>query len=431
MATGRSVKIEIVDETQVRAKRDHTRVFIPLTPDVLDFFNNLGRWFLHFSEPESLDKAILPKKNRNLGDRKAAVIYRRGVRVRDQPIRLIPSAKSNLVESPSGLILPNLNISRGTAVVRPTCRTSSGHGADAYASGLRLHCTRQGFPSRMSRHKIPDFIKTHYRRLTFCCNSSTGGYNARSRLWATRAISLLFSCLCWVGPFVSEDLRRPPRSGAGLGSVYCVITPPMIVDRSKLPLRLVGEETTMTRLTRRNGAPRRSRSMPSGFTLIELLVVITIIGILIGMLLPAINATREAARRTECSNKIKQLGLAANSFHSARRSFPSGYLAINPPAKPILDASKGDNNQYVGVIPYLLPYMDGKVVYKMIDPKMLKVDQGDNQWWADASTLAACQARISDLLCPSAPPDASDERKNCFPSCLSRPAIHLLPWRVL
>ena len=77
------VKVEIVDEAQVRAKRDHTRVFVPMNGEVLEFFNNLGRWFLHFSEPESLNKAILPKKNRNLGERKAAVIYRRGVRVRE------------------------------------------------------------------------------------------------------------------------------------------------------------------------------------------------------------------------------------------------------------------------------------------------------------------------------------------------------------
>jgi hypothetical protein len=77
------VKIEIVDENQVRAKRDHTRVFVPMNADVLKFYNDLGKWFLHFSEPESLSKAILPKKNRNLGDRKAAVIYRRGVRVRE------------------------------------------------------------------------------------------------------------------------------------------------------------------------------------------------------------------------------------------------------------------------------------------------------------------------------------------------------------
>lgn len=78
-----AVKVEVVDEGQVRAKRDHTRVFIPMNAEVLQFFNDLGKWFLHFSEPEALNKAILPKKNRNLSDRKAAVIYRRGVRVRE------------------------------------------------------------------------------------------------------------------------------------------------------------------------------------------------------------------------------------------------------------------------------------------------------------------------------------------------------------
>jgi hypothetical protein len=77
------VKIEVVEESQVRARRDHTRVFVPMNAEVLEFFNNLGKWFLHFSEPELLSKAILPKANRNLGERKAAVIYRRGVRVRE------------------------------------------------------------------------------------------------------------------------------------------------------------------------------------------------------------------------------------------------------------------------------------------------------------------------------------------------------------
>lgn len=77
------MKIEIVDDTQVRAKRDHTRVFVPMNADVLTFYNDLGKWFLHFSEPESLSKSILPKRNRNLCDRTAAVIYRRGVRVRE------------------------------------------------------------------------------------------------------------------------------------------------------------------------------------------------------------------------------------------------------------------------------------------------------------------------------------------------------------
>lgn len=78
-----TVKVEVVNESQVRARSGYTRVFIPLNEDVLNFYNNLGKWFLHFSEPELLDETILPKRDRNLGGRHAAVIYRRGVRVRE------------------------------------------------------------------------------------------------------------------------------------------------------------------------------------------------------------------------------------------------------------------------------------------------------------------------------------------------------------
>lgn len=86
-----SVKIEVVNENQVRAKSGTTRVFVPMNDEVLKFFNNLGKWFLHFSEPELLGKTILPKSNRNLGDRKAAVIFRRGVRVREFESSDVPS----------------------------------------------------------------------------------------------------------------------------------------------------------------------------------------------------------------------------------------------------------------------------------------------------------------------------------------------------
>ena len=79
----KDVSIEVVNDSQVRAKAGTTRIFIPLTVDVLSFYDNLGKWFLHFSEPELLNETILPKSNRNLGDRKTAVIYRRGVRVRE------------------------------------------------------------------------------------------------------------------------------------------------------------------------------------------------------------------------------------------------------------------------------------------------------------------------------------------------------------
>ncbi|MDA8743078.1 DUF1559 domain-containing protein [Rubripirellula amarantea] len=132
-----------------------------------------------------------------------------------------------------------------------------------------------------------------------------------------------------------------------------------------------------------------------GFTIVELLVTITVIGILVGLLLPAVQAAREAARRMDCSNRSRQIGLAFHNYHSAYKQLPRAWWLETPPSR-----SFNGSNWSMD----LLPFLELDMVWVRIDQSRLKADQ------TSPSSVAALQQPIGVFTCPSAPGEPETRR---------------------
>jgi prepilin-type N-terminal cleavage/methylation domain-containing protein/prepilin-type processing-associated H-X9-DG protein len=139
-----------------------------------------------------------------------------------------------------------------------------------------------------------------------------------------------------------------------------------------------------------------------GFTLVELLVVIAIIGVLIALLLPAVQSARESSRRMSCVNNLKQLGVAMHSFHSARRGFPYGYSdsnGVTPEAvHPFSNASNAPYHRRDTFFHRLLPFVEAKAISDLYE-----VDRNSFVHQIPVAAGSMTTMVVSMYACPSDP----------------------------
>jgi prepilin-type N-terminal cleavage/methylation domain-containing protein/prepilin-type processing-associated H-X9-DG protein len=170
----------------------------------------------------------------------------------------------------------------------------------------------------------------------------------------------------------------------------------------------------------RRGRRPSARGPGRGFTLVELLVVIAIIGVLVALLLPAVQAAREASRRTECRNKLKQIGVAVQNYHDTLRVLPPGGLVLFQPTPPSPLYAKGP------VTVHLLPYIEQQGLYDVLDFNQFVFDTPVQT--LPGSTTRIYSITIPTYVCPSdsGPNIAIDRGKLNYMASMGATAVSAL-----
>lgn len=179
---------------------------------------------------------------------------------------------------------------------------------------------------------------------------------------------------------------------------------------------------------------------PQGFTLVELLVVIAIIGILVGLLLPAVQSAREAARLMQCKNQIKQIGLSLHNYHSANGVFPpSGRTNYDQPCWPGFPGfrNKQPSNPKYGANcsgpPWtilILPYLEQQPLYDQMDmnePFAVMSDQMLSGGCRSQVNLAAQLTPNPAYHCPTDPFPVQQPTLNCYVACQGGGIVYIEP----
>lgn len=137
-------------------------------------------------------------------------------------------------------------------------------------------------------------------------------------------------------------------------------------------------------------------SLRRAFTLVELLAVIAIVGLLVALLLPAVQSARESARQSQCAANLKQIGLASHAFLTAKAAFPPGYLG----SAARYDIPPDQNNPYIGLLAFLLPYVEEANLYDQMNLKLGVNTQG-SPWPNYQQLLSVAQQPVALYACPS------------------------------